>query len=361
VSEKRIAGRKLAAILAADIAGYSRLTRADEDGTIARLRTLRRELIDPAVDGHGGLIVKTTGDGVLAEFGSVVDAVRCAVVLQRGMIPRNHDVPEEKRILFRVGINLGDVIVDGGDLLGDGVNVAARLEGLASPGGICLSGAVYEQVRDKLTLPFADFGEQPLKNIDRPVHVYGLAQDAVAALPEMPIPAVERPIKDRPIEPPAPPGRSRGVRRVINWLLWWQIDDADLAYQVAHYDTLGFFRSARGLALLFILIGIAELERARWGLRHVSFIDPSVAHIGVALWVVVGVFIYLGNRWAALAAMALWTVEKLLTILPAFQGGALYRGTLVGEVIWWCGFMHVFYLAFRVEAARSTGQTFPPR
>jgi adenylate cyclase len=131
VPERRIAARKLAAILAADMAGYSRLTRADEEGTIARLRTVRRDLIDPVLDAHGGQMVKTTGDGFLIEFGSVVDAVRCAVALQRGMISRNRDVLADNRILFRMGINLGDVVVEGADLLGDGVNVASRLEGLA--------------------------------------------------------------------------------------------------------------------------------------------------------------------------------------------------------------------------------------
>jgi adenylate cyclase len=133
------ATRKLAAILAADVVGYSSLTGADEEGTIARLRVLRRELIDPAIAEHHGRIVKTTGDGILIEFASVVDAVRCAIAVQRGMGRRNTEVSVEKRILFRIGINLGDVVAEGDDLLGDGVNVAARLEGIAEPGGICLS------------------------------------------------------------------------------------------------------------------------------------------------------------------------------------------------------------------------------
>ena len=185
---RRRAGRKLAAILAADVAGYSRLTRADEEGTIARLRTLRRELIEPAIDAHRGRIVKTTGDGILIEFASAVDAVRCAVVVQREMASRSKDVPEEKRIVFRVGINVGDVLIESdGDLMGDGINVASRLEGQAEPGGICLSGAAYEQVRDKIAHPFTDMGEQWVKNIDRPVHVYSLVTEAIAALPDEPV------------------------------------------------------------------------------------------------------------------------------------------------------------------------------
>jgi adenylate cyclase len=185
--ENRAGGRRLAAILAADVAGYSRLIRADEEGTIARLRTLRRELIDPAIDAYAGRIIKTTGDGLLIEFASVVDAVRCAVSVQRGMVSQNEDVPEDRPIVFRVGINLGDVVIErDGDLMGDGINVASRLEGLAEPGGICLSGAAYEQVRDKLELPFADSGEQTVKNIDRPVRIYVLSAAAIWALPGQP-------------------------------------------------------------------------------------------------------------------------------------------------------------------------------
>ena len=164
--------RKLTTILAADIAGYSRLTGADEEGTLERLRALRRELIDPAIREHHGRIVKTTGDGILIEFASVVDAVRCAIAVQRGMARRNTEVSVEKRILFRVGINLGDVVAEGDDLLGDGVNVAARLEGLAEPGGICLSRAAYDQARGKIDLAVKDLGEQRLKNIADLVRVF---------------------------------------------------------------------------------------------------------------------------------------------------------------------------------------------
>src|ERR1700730_14594383 len=159
------APRKLAAIVAADVAGYSRLTGIDEEGTLRRLRKLRRELINPAVSLHRGRIVKTTGDGILIEFPSVVDAARCALDVQRGMDGRNADLPTEQRIDFRVGINLGDVVVEGEDLLGHVVNVAAGLEGSAEPGVICISDAAYQQGRDKLDVNFEDAGEQQLKNI----------------------------------------------------------------------------------------------------------------------------------------------------------------------------------------------------
>src|SRR5215468_5464441 len=175
------APRKLAAILAADVAGYSRLTGLDEEGTLKRLRKLRRELINPAVTLHRGRVVKTTGDGILIEFPSVVDTVRCAMDVQRGMDGRNADVPTEQRIEFRVGINVGDVVVEGEDLLGDGVNVAARLEGIAEPGGICISEAAYQHVRDKLDVNFEDMGEQQLKNIARPVRIYRLRLDTSRA------------------------------------------------------------------------------------------------------------------------------------------------------------------------------------
>jgi adenylate cyclase len=184
------APRKLAAILAADVAGYSRLTGIDEEGTLKRLRKLRRELINPAVSLHRGRIVKSTGDGILIEFPSVVEAVRCALDVQRGMDGRNADVPAEQRIEFRVGINLGDVVMEGDDLLGDGVNVAARLEGIAEPGGICISDAAYQQIRDKLDVSFEDTGEQQLKNIARPVRTYHLRLDRspAQAKPALPLP-----------------------------------------------------------------------------------------------------------------------------------------------------------------------------
>src|SRR5271166_2689121 len=148
--------RRLAAILAADVAGYSRLMGADEEGTHEPLKAHLRQLIDPKIEEHHGRIIKNTGDGVLAEFASVVDAVRCAAEVQRGMIDREPEVPDEQQIRFRIGINLGDVIADDDDIFGDGVNVAARLEALAEPGGICVSGVVRDQIRDKLPYPLAD-------------------------------------------------------------------------------------------------------------------------------------------------------------------------------------------------------------
>jgi adenylate cyclase len=175
--------RRLAAILAADVAGYSRLMRADEEGTHERLRAHQHELVEPKIGKHSGRLVKTTGDGLLAEFPSVVDAVRCAAELQRAMIDREAGIPEERRIRFRIGVNLGDVIVEGGDIFGDGVNVAARLESLSDPGGICISRMVRDQIRDKLAYDFEDLGEQSVKNIARPMRVYALGPQAVADLP----------------------------------------------------------------------------------------------------------------------------------------------------------------------------------
>ena len=193
-----ITTRRLAAILAADVAGYSRLMGADEEGTLERLKALRRELLDPRIAEHRGRIVKTTGDGMLVEFGSVVDAVRCAVAVQQAMAERNAVDPPDRRIEFRVGINLGDVIFDGEDLFGDGVNIAARLEGLAEPGGICISEDAFRQVRGEIEAEFADIGEQRLKNIARPLRVYRVrlgevpATDtpAALALPDKPSIAV---------------------------------------------------------------------------------------------------------------------------------------------------------------------------
>src|SRR6202048_2581823 len=156
--------RRLAAILAADVAGYSRLMGADEEGTHERLKAHRRELVDPKIKEHQGRIVKTTGDGLLAEFPSVVDAMRCAAEVQRGMIDREPGATDERRIRFRIGVNLGDVIAEDGDIFGDGVNVAARLEALAEPGGICISGTVWDHIRDKLPYSFEDRGEQSVKN-----------------------------------------------------------------------------------------------------------------------------------------------------------------------------------------------------
>ena len=167
--------RRLAAILVADVVGYSRLMHEDEAGTLAQLKTLRKELLDPKVAEYGGRVVKTTGDGTLIEFPSAVDAVQHAIDVQQALAKRNEDVPDDRRMELRMGINVGDVIVEGGDLYGDGVNVAARIEGLAEPGGTCISGFVFEQVRHKLELAYDDIGEQSLKNIAEPVRVYRVA------------------------------------------------------------------------------------------------------------------------------------------------------------------------------------------
>ena len=186
--------RRLAAILATDVVGYSRLMGEDEEGTLAALKTLQRELIDPRVKENCGRLVKTTGDGALVEFASVVDAVRCAVEVQRAMAERNADIPAQRRIELRVGINLGDIIIDEGDIYGGGVNLAARLESLAEPGGICVSRVVRDQVCDKLDLSFEDLGEYEVKNIARPVRVYGLRIGRTPAVTALVAPA----IPDRP-------------------------------------------------------------------------------------------------------------------------------------------------------------------
>jgi TolB-like protein/class 3 adenylate cyclase len=200
--EPRPVQRRLAAILEADVVGYSRLMGTDEEGTLARLQALRADLIDPIIGAHHGRIVKTTGDGLLVEFASVVDAMRCSIEWQQGMSERTQ--PAETRIDFRIGINLGDVIIDGDDIFGDGVNIAARLEAMAEPGGICLSHAVLTQTRGKLDFPVEDLGEQALRNIAQPVHVFCVGarpsrprageRPAVPSVPE----PVSLPLPDKP-------------------------------------------------------------------------------------------------------------------------------------------------------------------
>jgi adenylate cyclase len=221
--------RRLAAILAADVAGYSRLMGADEEGTLDRLKGHRRELVDPKIREHRGRIVKTTGDGTLVEFPSVVDAVRCAVEMQRAMADRNSETAEHQRITFRVGINLGDVIIDGDDIYGDGVNIAARLEALAEPGGICVARVVRDQIRDKLHYLFEDMGEQSVKNIARPVRAYGMSAAIVASTPLVATAA----------QPSAAPSRISPRRAVITAsivavigiaiVLWWAWPKGDLS------------------------------------------------------------------------------------------------------------------------------------
>jgi adenylate cyclase len=187
--------RRLAAILAADVAGYSRLIGADESGTLERLKALRRELFDPKITEHRGRLVKTTGDGLLVEFGSVVDALHCACEVQREMALRNADAPSDNRIEYRIGINVGDIVVDDGDIFGDGVNVAARLEALAEPGSICVAARVQEDAAGKLDLVFEDLGEQQLKNITRLVRAYRVSTSDQSATPR---PGTDPPLPDKP-------------------------------------------------------------------------------------------------------------------------------------------------------------------
>jgi len=182
VSEEGVE-RKLTTIFAADIVGYSRHMGEDEAGTLARLKSLRKDLVQPRIAGGRGRIVKLMGDGLLAEFPSVVEAVRCAVDIQQDMVGREADLPDESRLRLRIGVNLGDIIVEGSDIYGDGVNVAARLEGLAEPGGICVSGKVYEEVKNKLPTAFEDLGEREVKNIREPVRVYRWTGAAAGSTP----------------------------------------------------------------------------------------------------------------------------------------------------------------------------------
>src|SRR5438034_6395856 len=164
--------RRLAAVLAADVAGYSRLMGRDEEGTLAQLKFFRKALVDPAITVHRGRIVKTTGDGMLVEFASAVDAARCAMEIQRGMARQNTDVPQDQRMEFRIGIHLGDIIIDDDDIFGDGVNIAARLEGIAEPGGVCISDDAQRQIRGKVDIAFEDMGPQNLKNIIEPMRAW---------------------------------------------------------------------------------------------------------------------------------------------------------------------------------------------
>src|ERR1700758_4010805 len=187
--------RRLAAILAADVAGYSRLIEADEEGTLKRLKALRREVVDPKLAEHRGRIVKTTGDGLLVEFASVVDALRSAAEVQAALAEGNKPLPPDRRIEYRIGIHQGDIVVEDGDIFGDGVNVAARLEGLADPAGICVSARVQEDAAGKLDLAFEDIGEQQLKNIARPVRVYRIVarQDTNIEMQLQPLPLPDKP------------------------------------------------------------------------------------------------------------------------------------------------------------------------
>jgi adenylate cyclase len=197
VSEEGVE-RKLTTILAADVVGYSRLMGEDEAGTLARLKSLRKDLMQPKITGGRGRIVKLMGDGLLAEFPSVVEAVRCAIDIQQDMVGREPGLPDEGRLRLRIGVNLGDIIVEGSDIYGDGVNVAARLEGLAEPGGICISSKVYEEVRNKLTTVFEDLGEQEVKNIREPVRVYRWTDAAADPMPSIAGAEGAPPLPDKP-------------------------------------------------------------------------------------------------------------------------------------------------------------------
>jgi adenylate cyclase len=219
------ATRRLTTIFAADIAGYSRLVEADEEGTVERLKAHRRELIDPKIREFGGHIVKTTGDGLLAEFASVVDAVRCAAEVQRGMLDRDAGLADDRRMRFRIGINLGDVIAEDDDILGDGVNIAARLETLAEPGGVCVSRTVHDQVRDRLPFALDDMGEQSMHNITRLVRAYALPAAAIARLPAPSLPAALPALRRwRPAVIAAVP-----VAAVLVIAAWWLLPPTNIA------------------------------------------------------------------------------------------------------------------------------------
>ena len=200
------AARRLAAILAADVVGYSRLMGEDEAGT-ARAVSEHREAARPIVAGYGGRIVKTTGDGLLLEFPSVVAAVECAIAIQKLMVERNAETPGSKRIVYRIGVNLGDVLIEGDDILGDGVNIAARLEGICEPGGVLISGAAYDHVRGKIDADFVDLGDKDLKNIARPVRVYSVRIGSISAAPD---PAR---VRAEPARAAAPLDRRAAVRQ----------------------------------------------------------------------------------------------------------------------------------------------------
>jgi adenylate cyclase len=220
--------RKLAAILVSDVVGYSRLAGADEDRILARLRTLRSDVIDPIISVHHGRVVKRTGDGAIVEFRSAVDAVRCAIEVQNAMVERNAEAPEDRRIVFRIGIHIGDVVEESdGDLMGDGVNIAARLQGVAQPGAICLSGDAYRQVKSRFDLKVSDLGAMPLKNITEPVHVYSLQVGVVA--PGKPAAQTEPAIQAKPPAPKRPALLPLAVALaalliLIGGAAWWFLD-----------------------------------------------------------------------------------------------------------------------------------------
>jgi adenylate cyclase len=259
------ASRRLAAILAADVAGYSRLIGADEGGTLQALKAIRAELIDPTIAAHNGRLVKTTGDGFLVEFGSVVDALRCATEVQAGMAERNAMTPAEKRIEFRIGINMGDIVVEDGDIFGDGVNVAARLEGLSAPGGICVSARVQEDATGKLDLVFEDLGEQNLKNIARPVRVYRVTTEryvqaarepALLPLPDKPSIAVLpfQNMSDDPEQEYFSDGISEDITTALSRVRWFFViaRNSSFTYKGRAVDVK---RVGRELGVRYVLEG----------------------------------------------------------------------------------------------------------
>ena len=260
---REFADRKLAAILAADIAGYSRLMGLDEAGTARSLRE-HRLAIDPIVASHRGRIVKTAGDGILLEFPSIVAAVECALSIQMVMAERNAELPQDRRMLFRIGINVGDVLVEDDDILGDGVNVAARLESIAEPGGICISESAYQQVRDKLDIRFEDIGEQHFKNITRPVRAYrvlpglapGLSCEAAPALPDKPSIAVLpfRNMSDDPEQEHFADGITEDITTALSQLHWFFViaRNSSSAYKGKVADVRAI---ARELGVHYVLEG----------------------------------------------------------------------------------------------------------
>jgi TolB-like protein len=280
--ERKRVERRLVAILAADVAGYSRLMGADEEDTLAALKAIRRELGDPKVKEHRGRIVKTTGDGLLIEFGSVVDAVRCAVEIQQAMAERNAGMPGERRIEFRMGINLGDIIIDG-----DGVNIAARLEALADPGGICVSRVVRDQVRDKLDLAFEDLGEQQVKNIVRPVHVFRIPITGTAAA-KPPLPPPDKPslavlpfqnMSGDPEQDYFADGMVEEITTAITRFPWLSVvaRNSSFAYKGRAVDVR---QVARELSVRYVLEGSVRKAGNRVRITGQLIDTASGAHIG---------------------------------------------------------------------------------
>jgi class 3 adenylate cyclase/pimeloyl-ACP methyl ester carboxylesterase len=308
MAEHRIE-RRLAAILAADVAGYSRLMGLDEEGTLARLKAHRRALIDPKIAEHRGRMVKTTGDGALIEFASVVDAVRCAITIQRGMVSRNANLSEDQQIVFRIGINVGDIITEDGDIFGDAVNIAARLEALCEPGGLCISRTANEQIRGKLALPFADLGEHAVKNISGAIGVFGLASKDIGILPEPELPQPGYDKSAASTEPPTPRyhqnihfcmtpdgvqlaysrvGSGPPLVKCGNWMTHLEFDfetpiwrhlyrELSLDHTLIRYDARGNGLSDRDVEAVSFSAFVADLETVvdAAGLNHFALLGIS--------------------------------------------------------------------------------------